>query len=254
MSAPLVVLITGGSAGLGAATARVFAKAGMRVIINYSTNESRANTLIEQLHQISPLSKTKKCQNFVSVRADLSKKSDIEHLVTESVSQMGKLDAVFSNGGWTSIQDFNDLDDNVDEEMWDKCWNMNVKSHLWLMHAAKKYLDESEGVFITTASLAGVRPSGSSLAYSVTKAAQIHLAKSLAVICSPRIRVNSVSPGILLTDWGLKFPQERLDSAMAKTQLKRFATVEDVAEQVLCFVRSRSVTGANAVIDAGWSL
>ncbi|KFY95362.1 hypothetical protein V500_02813 [Pseudogymnoascus sp. VKM F-4518 (FW-2643)] len=210
MSAPLVVLITAGSAGLGAATARVFAKAGMRVVINYSTNGSRADTLVEQLHEVSPLSKTKECPNFVSIRADLSKKSDIERLVTESVSQMGKLDAVFSNGGWTSIQDFNDLDDNVDEEMWDKCWNMNVKSHLWLMHAAKKYLDDSEGVFITTASLAG--------------------------------------------DWGLKFPQERLDSAMAKTQLKRFATVEDVAEQVLCFVRSRSVTGANAVIDAGWSL
>ncbi|KFY88797.1 hypothetical protein V498_06657 [Pseudogymnoascus sp. VKM F-4517 (FW-2822)] len=243
MSEPLVVLITAGSAGLGAATARVFSKSGMRVIINYSSNGQRADTLIEELHQVSPLSKTEECRNFVSIRADLSKKSDIERLVAESVSQMGKLDAVFSNGGWTSIQDFNDLDDNVDEEMWDKCWNMNVKSHLWLMHAAKKYLDESEGVFITTASLAGVRPSGSSLAYSVTKAAQIHLAKSLAMICSPRIR-----------DWGLKFPQERLDSAMAKTQLKRFATVEDVAEQVLCFVRSRSVTGANAVIDAGWSL
>lgn len=163
MSAPLVVLITAGSAGLGAATAQVFAKAGMRVIINYSTNESRANSLVEQLEKVSPLSKTKECRNFISIRADLSKKSDIERLVTGSVSQMGKLDAVFSNGGWTSIQDFNDLDDNVDEEMWDKCWNMNVKSHLWLMHAARKYLDESEGVFITTASLAGVRPSGSSL-------------------------------------------------------------------------------------------
>ncbi|KFY20323.1 hypothetical protein V491_03814 [Pseudogymnoascus sp. VKM F-3775] len=254
MSAPLVVLITAGSAGLGAATAQVFAKAGMRVIINYSSNGARANDLVEQLDRVSPLAKTREYRNFISIRADLSKKSDIEHLVTESVSQMGKLDAIFSNGGWTSIQDFNDLDDNVDEEMWDKCWNMNVKSHLWLMHAARKYLDETEGVFITTASLAGVRPSGSSLAYSVTKAAQIHLAKSLAMICSSRIRVNSVSPGILLTDWGLKFPQERLDSAMEKTQLKRFATVEDVAQQVLCFVKSRSVTGANAVIDAGWSL
>lgn len=165
MSTPLVILVTAGSAGLGAATARVFAKAGMRVIINYSSNESRANTLIEELHEVSPLSKTKECKNFVSIRADLSKKSDIQRLVSESISEMGKLDAVFSNGGWTSIQDFNDLDDNVDEEMWDKCWNMNVKSHLWLMHASKKYLDESEGAFITTASLAGVRPSGSSLVW-----------------------------------------------------------------------------------------
>ncbi|RDL31068.1 Uncharacterized protein BP5553_09857 [Venustampulla echinocandica] len=218
MSTPLVVLITAGSAGLGAATARVFAKAGMRVIINYSSNELRASILVKELHQISPLSKTKGCNNFVSIRADLSKRSDIQRLVSGSILEMGKLDAVFSNGGWTSIQDFNDLDDNVDEEMWDKCWNMNVKSHLWLMHASKKYLDETEGAFITTASLAGVRPSGSSL------------------------------------DWGLKFPQERLDSSVARSQLKRFATVEDVAEQVLYFVRSRSVTGVNMLIDAGWSL
>lgn len=78
-------------------------------------------------------------------------------------------------------------------------FNINVKSHLWLMQAAKKHLDESEGVFITTASAAGMTPSGSSLAYSVTKAAQIHLVKNLAVMAAPRIRVNSVSPGLLLT-------------------------------------------------------
>jgi len=52
----------------------------------------------------------------------------------------------------------------------------------------------------------------------------------------------------------MQFPQEKLEASLAKTQLKKFATVEDVAEQVLCFAKSRSVTGANAIIDAGWSL
>lgn len=85
------------------------------------------------------------------------------------------------------------------EDDWDRCFNMNVKSHLWLMHAARKHLDETEGSFITTASVAGVNHSGSSLAYSVTKAAQIHLVKGLAQMAAPRIRVNSVSPGLLLT-------------------------------------------------------
>ncbi|RFU30511.1 hypothetical protein B7463_g5837, partial [Scytalidium lignicola] len=77
------------------------------------------------------------------------------------------------------------------------------------MHAAKKYLDDSEGAFITTASLAGVKVSGSSLAYSVTKAAQIHLAKGLAMSASPRIRVNIVSPGLMLAGFGLLFPPEK---------------------------------------------
>jgi len=52
----------------------------------------------------------------------------------------------------------------------------------------------------------------------------------------------------------LKFPQAKLDASKAKTKLNRFATVEDVAEQVLCFAKSKSVTGSNAIIDAGWSL
>ncbi|KAK1781828.1 hypothetical protein QBC45DRAFT_390049 [Copromyces sp. CBS 386.78] len=103
---------------------------------------------------------------------------------------------------------------------------MNVKSHLWLMHAARPHLGQTEGVFITTASLAGVKVSGSSLAYSVTKAAQIHLAKGLAQIAAPRIRVNTVSPGLMLTDWGLQFPPEKQEEARERSKLKRLATVE----------------------------
>lgn len=91
-------------------------------------------------------------------------------------------------------------------------------------------------------------------AYSVTKAAQLHLVKALAKISGPAIRVNSVSPGILLTEWGKRFPSEKLDAAKSKSTLKKLATVDDVVQQILCFVNSQSVTGFNAVIDAGWSL
>lgn len=76
---------------------------------------------------------------------------------------MERLDVVVSNHGWTRMSNFMNLDDNVVEEDWDKCFNFNVKSHLFLMHAAKRHLEETEGAFITTASVAGVKPSGSSL-------------------------------------------------------------------------------------------
>ncbi|KAH7395989.1 hypothetical protein BKA64DRAFT_74406 [Cadophora sp. MPI-SDFR-AT-0126] len=255
MSIAPVVLVTAGSAGVGAATAKVFATAGYRVVINYSSNEKRASDLLVELERVSPIAPSKDAkQNFLSIKADLTQKTDIARLVDEVISGMGRLDVVFSNGGWTLVTNFNDLEDNLDEDIWDRCWNMNVKSHLWLFHAAKKHLEASEGCFITTASLAGVKPSGSSIAYSVTKAAQLHLVKTLATISGPHIRVNSVSPGLLLTEWGLKFPQEKLDASKAKTKLNRFATVEDVAEQVFCFAKSKSVTGSNAIIDAGWSL
>lgn len=210
-----VALITGGTAGLGAATARLLAQDGMRVAVNYHSDVARATNLVQELHDISPLPHDK--SNFLSFRADLGVRGELVTLVDDVIKSMGRLDAVFSNGGWTKIRDITDLDENVDEEDWDRCFNMNVKSHLFLMHAAKKHLEKTEGVFITTASLAGVKVSGSSLvsdksrggvlqihtdpgqAYAVTKAAQIHLMKGLALAASPRIRVNSVSPGLMLT-------------------------------------------------------
>jgi NAD(P)-dependent dehydrogenase (short-subunit alcohol dehydrogenase family) len=76
---------------------------------------------------------------------------------------MGRLDLVVSNHGWTKRRNFYDLDDNMEERDWDTCFTMNVKSHLWLFHAAKDALNESEGSFITAASLAGVVPGGSSM-------------------------------------------------------------------------------------------
>ncbi|KFA76951.1 hypothetical protein S40288_05198 [Stachybotrys chartarum IBT 40288] len=245
-SAP-VALITAGSAGLGAATAKVFAKNGFNVIINYSSNVERAEKLVEELKQ-NPGA------NVLAIKADLSTRDDIVRLVGEAVEAMGQLNVVFSNGGWTQFRNFSDLNDNLVEDDWDKCFNMNVKSHLWLMHAAKGHLDATEGAFITTASVAGVGVSGSSLAYSVTKAAQIHLAKALAVLAAPKIRVNSVSPGLLLTDWGNKFSDEGKAAHIQKTKLKRAVTVQDVAEQVYTLARSRSITGVNVVIDGGFSL
>lgn len=198
-----VALVTAGSAGLGAAAALLFAKRGYNVVINYNSDTAKADALVRELHQTSPLDASK--QRFTAIKADLASRDDIIRLVKETVAFFeaeggtSALDAVFSNGGWTRLRNISDLDDNVDEDDWDRCFNMNVKSHLWLMHAAKPYLEEAEGAFVTTASLAGIKLSGSSLAYSVTKAAQVHLVKGLALAASPKVRVNTVCPGLLLT-------------------------------------------------------
>lgn len=160
-SRPLVALITGGTAGLGAATARLFAQDGMRVAVNYHSNADRASAFVQELHSISPLPHDD--NNFLAFRGDLAVRDDLRTLVSDVVGSMGQLDVVFSNGGWTQLRDITNLDDNVVEEDWDRCFNMNVKSHLFLMHAAKEHLEKTEGAFITTASFAGVKVSGSSL-------------------------------------------------------------------------------------------
>lgn len=246
-----VALMTAGSAGLGAAAARLFAQNGYRVAVNYSNNAERANQLIDELR--SSVS-GRDAGDFIAIKADLGSRDEIGKLVKETVDTFGRLDVLFSNGGWTRVRGLASLDENCYEEEWDRAFNMNVKSHLWLMHAAKKYLDETEGAFITTASLAGTMHSGSSLAYSVTKAAQLHLVRALAVMAAPKIRVNSVSPGLLLTEWAERFTDELKEEHRQKTKLKRIVTVEDVADQVLTFARSKSMTGVNVVMDAGFNL
>ncbi|TEY70223.1 hypothetical protein BOTCAL_0109g00110 [Botryotinia calthae] len=246
-----VALITASSAGLGAATARLFASHGVRVIINYHSSYDKAQDLVTELGDLArkTLSSNEEKEVATAIKADMSKKDEVERLVKESMEKWGRLDVVVSNHGWTQIRNFQDLDDNIVEEDWDRCFNMNVKSHLWLFHAVKPHLEKTDGSFISTASIAGVKPGGSSMAYSVTKAAQIHLIKSLAVTST--IRVNSISPGLMLTDWGLQFPQSKVEGVKKKSTLGRLATVEEVARQIYCLAESESATGTNSIIDGG---
>lgn len=190
---PLVALITAGSAGLGAATAKVFASAGHRVIINYANNADRAASLVSELQKLSPLKDGQK--SAISLKGDLGSKTDIAKLVEESVKEMGRLDVVFSNGGWTRIVDFKNLEENMDEGDWDRCYNMNVKSHLWLFHASRKYLEESEGAFITTASTAGVKPSGSSLVCQFCRTTALSFLTSSTAVLGHKGGSNSSCEG-----------------------------------------------------------
>jgi NAD(P)-dependent dehydrogenase (short-subunit alcohol dehydrogenase family) len=94
------------------------------------------------------------------------------------------------------------------------------------MNAVKPHLDSTKGAFVTTASLAGVVPGGSSLAYAISKAAQIYLVKTLSKICAPHIRVNSMSRTLMLIDWGLQFSEEQQLAQAESSRLKRLITVE----------------------------
>lgn len=247
-----VALVTASSAGLGAACVKALAKE-FRVVVNYYSRPEKAESLIKEVEAIQPAYASSESPRFAAIQADLAQRSDVQRLVSETVDKFGRLDVVVSNQGWTRVTNFFDIEDQVKEEDWDRCFNVNVKSHLWLLYAAKPYLEKSEGggSFVTVASLAGVRPSGSSLPYAVTKAAQIHLMKGLALICGPKIRCNSVSPGLMMTEWGQKFPEAKVKATTEKSALKRLCTPEDVADQVRTLVLGKSMTGQNLVIDGG---
>jgi NAD(P)-dependent dehydrogenase (short-subunit alcohol dehydrogenase family) len=251
-----VALVTASSAGLGAAIAKSLAPS-FRVVVNYFSRPEKAADVVKECEAVASLGaapdRPPPSPRFHTIQADVSSRAEVQRLVKETVDTMGRLDVVVSNAGWTRVTTFGNLDEQLVEDDWDRCFNVNVKSHLWILAAAKPYLEASEdgGSFITVASMAGVRPGGSSLPYSVTKAAQIHLMKGLAVICGPKIRCNAVSPGLMLTEWGQNFPESKIKATTEKGILRSLATVEDVADQVRTLALNKSMTGQNIVIDCG---
>ncbi|TKA27137.1 hypothetical protein B0A50_04474 [Salinomyces thailandicus] len=239
------VLITGGSRGLGAEIARKFAAEGSNVAINYVNSEAPAQDLAAELQQ-------KHNVKTVVIKGDGGVLADCVRCVQETINAFGGLDVIIGNAGWTKFTQFDDLDAMTEAE-WDKCWAVNVKGMHALIKAAMPTFNQNPegGVFIITSSVAGVSLSGSSMAYSVTKAAQLHLMKCLANTQGAKVRVNAVLPGLLLTDWGNLYGEERLAMLKDRAVLKKETELGDCADAFVMLAKNTSITGENLRVDSG---
>ncbi|OJJ47476.1 hypothetical protein ASPZODRAFT_63773 [Penicilliopsis zonata CBS 506.65] len=231
------VLITGGSRGLGALVAQKFAAEGSNVAINYVSSKDAAEQVardIEAQYKVKA----------ELIQGDASSEPSCKRIVQTAIEKLGGLDIVISNAGWTRITTFSDLDAMSDEE-WDKCWSVNVKGHFYLFKAAEPTFNANPegGSFILTSSTAAVSASGSSLAYSVTKAAGLHLMKCLAQSQGSKIRVNAVLPGLMLTDWGQRFSPESIQAMTDRAVLKKVSEIDDIAGMYLTIAKNSSMTG-----------
>ncbi|CAI7564523.1 unnamed protein product [Penicillium discolor] len=242
------VLITGGSRGLGALSAEKFASEGSNVAINYMSNKEVADKLASDIA-------SKYGVKTVVIQGDAGVKDDCINAVKTTIEKLGGLDIIISNAGWTKMTNFGDLD-AMDDDDWDKCWSVNVKSSFYLFKAALPTFNANPegGVFLITASIAGATPSGSSLPYAVSKAASIHLMKCLAKSQGAKIRVNAILPGLLLTEWGQRFPSDKIESWTNATTLKRAPEVEDCADMFITLAKNASITGQTVQIDSGFGI
>ncbi|KAK8167981.1 short chain dehydrogenase/reductase [Phyllosticta citrichinensis] len=240
------VLVTGGSRGLGAAIALAFAAQGANVAINYQSNSGAAAAVLDRISQEHPRVKA------VALQADVGSMAQCAALVERARGELGGLDVVVGNAGYTKFSKFGDLD-ALSEEDWDKCWAVNVKGKLALLRAALPTFNANPdgGVFLITGSVASVQQSGSSMAYSVTKAAQLHLMKCLAATQGDKVRVNAVLPGLLLTDWGEMYPPEAIEAMKEKSALKSVTDLQDCADAYVMLAKNTSITGAKIQVDAG---
>ncbi|UOF92429.1 SDR family oxidoreductase [Fodinisporobacter ferrooxydans] len=241
-----VVLVTGGATGLGRAISLELARANMLVAINYSRSEDDARETMQAIEELGG--------QCMMVKGDVSSSEQVEKLVQEVVNRFGRLDAVVANAGTTVFRPFEDLD-GITEEDWDRILGVNVKGVWFTAKAAAPYLKANgSGRIVITTSVAGIRPSGSSLPYSVSKAAANHLTKGLAKAMAPDVLVNAIAPGLLDTRWTRGHREDTIQNFLNSSPLKRVATLEDCARQVRVLIETDSMTGEIVVVDAGSSL
>ena len=245
-----VALVTGGATGIGKACALQLAGMGYDILISYNTSSAKAEELQKELTE-----KGTRCEIF---QANVSKEEDAAKLVEYCRETFGRLDAVVNSAGTTKFIPFPDLD-AVTTEVWEELLHVNLMGTFFCCREAAKLMKENGGgCIVNVASLAGMRVSGSSLPYGVSKAGVIMMTKSLAMTLAPEIRVNSVSPGMVAgTAWYRNregFDVDAHNARQAKEiPIGRVATGDDVADTI-CFLISDKgayLTGVNIPIDGG---
>ncbi|CAE7467548.1 gra-orf6 [Symbiodinium natans] len=237
-----VALITGSSSGIGKAVAQRLAAEGYRVVVNSHSTVEEGTALAAAL------------PGALYIRADCSKREGCEGLIEEVVKRCGRLDLLICNAGVGKVIPHEKLE-LIDDEYIYKIFALNCFGPLWLSRAAMPYLKrEPDASIVMIGSVAGVRPMGSSIPYSMTRAAMHQLTKLLAKSCGP-VRVNCVAPGLIETritagnEWGGSY-----DAVTRFTPLKRVGKPDDLADAVVCCARSQYMTGQIIVVDGGSSL
>jgi ketoreductase RED2 len=233
-----VVLVTGSSSGIGEAIARRFAGLGAKVVVNSARSVSAG----EQVAAVLP--------DAIYVQADISDAAACQKLIDATVEKYGRLDLLINNAGTTEVIPHEDFD-AVTDEIWERILGVNVIGTWRLSRLAMPALrQDGGGAIINISSIAGVRAVGSSIPYSVSKAAINHMTELMAKVAGPDVRINAVAPGLIDTPWTAGW-EEMHDSVEKVAPLRRSGLPDDIAEACVGLMRSEYVTGQVLVVDGG---
>jgi ketoreductase RED2 len=233
-----VAIVTGSSSGIGEETARRLSALGATVVVNSSSSVEAGEAVSASLPGESSY-----------LRADISDQAQAHALVDQTVERYGRLDYLVNNAGWTTVVAHEDLDALTDE-IFRKTFEVNVFGTWWVTKRAIPHLRGSDDpCIVNVTSIAGVRPVGSSMAYSMSKAALNQMTALLAKSYGP-IRVNAVAPGLVRTPWTADWDAQH-EAISAIAPVPRSATPEDCAEAVLGLLRTKYASGTVFVVDGG---
>lgn len=245
-----VAVVTGAAVGIGRAIAVAFGREGAKVVVNYSKSRKEAEETAGLVKQAGgePL----------AIQADVSKDGEVRAMVAKTLERFGRIDILVNNAAITAFVEFPDLEALTDD-VWDRLYSVNVKGTFFCCRAVVPAMrKQGSGRIINIASVAGVLPQGSSIAYSTSKAAVIHLSKCLARTLGPEIRLNVIVPGFIAdTRWNVGRPnlEATAQKAGQAAPLKRAGKPDDIADAAL-FLATRGdfMTGDLMVVDGGRAL
>ena len=242
-----VALITGAASGMGAATARLFAAEGARVVLA-DLDRGKGEALAQELGDVGEF-----------VATDVSKEDDIRRAVDRAVQRWGRLDVLFNNAGFGGARG---PIETISEDDYALTMDVLLKGpFLGMKHAAPIMKSQGSGTIINTASVAGLLCGEAPHLYSVAKAAVIHLTRSVALELGEHgVRVNAICPGVIATPLAAGRPSvdddqmDRFRQRYGRYQpLGRVGEPQDIAQAALYLASDRSsfVTGTAHVVDGG---
>jgi len=238
-------LITGGSRGIGRATALLFARAGADVAINYVSNREAAMTVQKEIEAMG--------RECLACQAEVSSKADVDRMVGDILSHWGELDTVVNNAGvWTYLEL-----GRMEEAVYQETMGINLDGVFYVINATVPSMKEKgRGWIVNVTSTAGVRGEALHSHYAASKGALHALTKSLAVELAPwNIRVNCVAPGWVDTDMCAEtFAEPGMKEKIRQTiPLRRIPAPEDIAGPILFLASdlARHITGGILDVNGG---
>lgn len=240
-----VALVTGAATGVGRAVAIRLAALGYTLVINYSRSAREAEETLGLVRQGgSPNS------GHLVYQANVADDRAVRTMIERCQKDLGGLDILVNNAGTTHFIDHQNLE-AVTDEVWDEIFNVNLKGTFYTCRAAIPLLRERQGAIVNVTSVAGIMGQGSSIPYAASKGALNTMTKSLAKAFGPKVRVNAVAPGPILTRW-LEGREEMIENYLQMTPLKRVASPEDIADAVVFLATGTNLmTGQVIVVDGG---
>jgi NAD(P)-dependent dehydrogenase (short-subunit alcohol dehydrogenase family) len=242
-----VVIVTGGTSGIGRATALAFAAEGAHVVVA-GRREAEGAESLELIERAGG--------KGLFVKTDVSREDEIEALVARTVEHFGRLDIAFNNAG--VLLDRGPITDVTDETI-DRTFGINVRGvALCMKHEIPAMLKTGGGVIVNTASVLGIRPVPGLSIYNASKFAVIGLTKTAALeFAKQGIRINAVCPAIIETEMtaGLKNDPAREEHMRSAHPIGRFGKPEEIAASVLYLSSPTSgfVTGVSLPVDGGYT-